>query len=243
MATTSVTAIEGAGILAAFLVGATVFIVGGLVGEKEEKSRRKWILPLLRDHDKEGLPSLAKFQLLLWTGIVSFAVLWVAFVRLFSGADALFPQLPTTLLGIVGVGIIATPVSGHESTMRYVPLMAKFKETRSRTQEVQTLRNRWRSMLLEPRPVAPTPAAAPNPPPNPASNPELKYVPSLTRLQMLLWTLVGVTIYALVLLSFMLGPAVVAATETLSVPDLDQIFLALMGISQVGFIGGKVAGM
>ena len=58
---------------------------------------------------------------------------------------------------------------------------------------------------------------------------------------MLLWTLTGVTIYALILLGTMSGTAVLTATETLSLPDLDEVFVALMGLSQVGFIGGKAA--
>ncbi len=227
MATTSLSAVQWTGILAAALVVGTILVVGWLFGEEKGAKRRMWILPLLRDHDKEGLPSLAKFQLLLWTAIVSFAVLWVVFIRLSSGVDALFPQFPTNLLGIVGIGIITTPVAGHESTARYPRLLATPGLRGDRPQKPEDLKYQWRSMLLELKVV----------------NNQVTYVPSLTRLQMLLWTLVGVTTYALVLYTFMTGAAVVAATETLSVPDLDQVFLALMGISQVGFIGGKVAGV
>lgn len=190
--------------------------------EQRRKGDRGWTLPLLRDHDKGELPSLAKFQLLLWTGIASFAVLWVSFVRLFSGLDALMPLLPTNLLGIVGIGIITTPISGKQSES-YADIRRGLLGTEAQPTEFArielALKNQWSSMLLELK--------------------NGKYVSSLTRLQMFLWTVTGVTIYALVLLGAMSGTAIVTATETVSIPDLDEIFVALMGLSQVGFVAGK----
>lgn len=226
MPTTSLSTIQGAGVLALVIDAGVVFIGGWFATREQRKTGdHGWILPLLRDHDKGGLPSLSKFQLLLWTAIASFAVLWVSFVRLFSGLDALMPQLPTNLLGIVGIGIITTPISVKQSEILYVEGRKKLigapnVETVFEKREKE-LKDQWSSMLLELK--------------------NGKYVSSLTRLQMFLWTITGVTIYALVLLGTMSGTAILTATETLSIPDLDEVFVGLMGLSQVGFVAGKAA--
>jgi hypothetical protein len=63
--------------------------------------------------------------------------------------------------------------------------------------------------------------------------------PTLTRFQMFIWTWIGVIIYLALFLAMITGPGALQAVQNLSLPDIDPTLVALMGLSQAGYIGGK----
>lgn len=70
-----------------------------------------------------------------------------------------------------------------------------------------------------------------------ASMLEEKGQPSLLRFQMFLWTLAAVVIYTA---QFFVSIMAVATIAEFRMPDIDPTFLYLMGISQVGYLSGKL---
>jgi len=63
---------------------------------------------------------------------------------------------------------------------------------------------------------------------------------ALNRFQMFLWTIISVVLY----LSVVVGAVTEVGVDvaTLSLPDIDPTLLYLMGLSQTGYLGGRVVG-
>jgi hypothetical protein len=157
--------------------------------------------------DGSGFPSLARFQFLLWTFIIMFAVLSVYFIRLFMGTPQLPNELPTNLLILTGISVAVPFVSNPISTAKYggtKPASGTLKEGD---------RRRLATMLME------------------------NEKPTVSRFQMFAWTIISIIIYLGFFFSkttFLLGDV-----NTLSVPDIPQIFVVLMGLSQTAYVGNK----
>ncbi len=61
---------------------------------------------------------------------------------------------------------------------------------------------------------------------------------TLNRFQMFLWTIIGVVLY----LSVVVGTVMSADAFVVSLPDIDPTLLYLMGLSQTGYLGGRMVG-
>ncbi len=64
-------------------------------------------------------------------------------------------------------------------------------------------------------------------------------MPSITRYQMFAWTLISVFIYISIFYSTLFDPKL-NDTTNLTLPDIDTTLVFLMGLSQAGYIGGKL---
>ncbi len=62
----------------------------------------------------------------------------------------------------------------------------------------------------------------------------------LTRFQMFSWTWIAIIVYLIVLFSDVQNAVNVTNFEELVLPDIDPVFLVLMGISQGAYLGGKL---
>lgn len=67
--------------------------------------------------------------------------------------------------------------------------------------------------------------------------------PDLTRAQFLIWTAVSILIYVAILVGQMVGPyfglSPIVSLTMLKIPDIDPSLVTLMGLSHVGYVGGK----
>lgn len=61
---------------------------------------------------------------------------------------------------------------------------------------------------------------------------------ALNRFQMFLWTIIGAVLY----LSIIVGTVMSVDAVVLSLPDIDPTLLFLMGLSQTGYLGGRLVG-
>lgn len=62
--------------------------------------------------------------------------------------------------------------------------------------------------------------------------------PTLTRYQMFAWTVVSILIYLITLATMLVDPNL--TTEELILPNIDPALVVLMGLSQGGYLGGKI---
>ena len=95
----------------AIVSGLFIFIVHILKGPNMK------ISDIIRDGS--GFPSLARFQFLLWTFILMFAVLSLYFARLFIGILALPDEIPANLLILTGISVAVPFVSNPISSIKY----------------------------------------------------------------------------------------------------------------------------
>ncbi|MGC2571672.1 MAG: Ig-like domain-containing protein, partial [Candidatus Nitrosopolaris sp.] len=198
---------------------------------------------IIRDGDY--YPSLARFQFMIWTVVISFVFLSIYILRISGGVTTLFPdQLPTTTLQLMGISA-AVPVVG--TVMSGYKYDASLSKSPIRKGDVP----KFSTMLLE------------------------HSKPALFRYQMFLWTFIGIAIYLLIFFSTFsstihrvsvaaqcstptlktnatlynqLGCASLkssnsSASSTLSelkIPDIDPSLVILVGVSQGGYLGGKL---
>ncbi|HEY7080821.1 MAG TPA: hypothetical protein VH500_14045, partial [Nitrososphaeraceae archaeon] len=185
---------------------------------------------IIRDGDY--YPSLARFQFLLWTFVISFVFLSIYLIRIFGGEVGVAHQLPDTILQLLGISV-ATPILGNAlSSFKYDSTVS-----RKRRDDVPP----FTTMLLE------------------------NDKPVLFRYQMFLWTFVGIGIYLFIFFSTISItisdiqkaaeikcdqlPANEAAQKgctslkqlnQLNMPPIDPSLVILMGLSQGGYLGGKL---
>jgi hypothetical protein len=62
---------------------------------------------------------------------------------------------------------------------------------------------------------------------------------TLNRFQMFLWTWIGIIIYLMIVFGTVSEAIVTSNITQLSLPNVDSILVALMGLSQVGYLGGR----
>lgn len=111
---------EERGVLAFIIAGIIVFSIFGvyllLTGSNLVK-------------DEQGYPSLAKFQLLLWTVIIMFAFLGIYLTRIFEGILVPPPAISANLLALMGITIFIVPMLNKKaSDVKYGTLKANIKE-------------------------------------------------------------------------------------------------------------------
>jgi len=184
-----------------FIVNLVVLII--LIHLIRRISTKSSFGELLRDDD--WYPSLARFQFLVWTLIVSFTYLGIAILRLLAGVASYPESIPVNILLLMGISVAVPVASGSISSIKY--MTEKPKERPAKLAPYAT-------MLME--------------------NNKL----TLTRLQMLLWTCIGVLVYLGVL--FITTMAATKNVVGLTLPDIDITLVVLMGLSQGAYLGGKL---
>jgi hypothetical protein len=180
---------------------------------------------------EDWFPSLAIFQFLIWTFVITFAFLGVYLVRIFGGVLDPPPSIPGNILALMGISVAVPIISGGISRIKYVA-PATVKE-----------------------PTAPLPGLS--------TMLEENKKPSLTRFQMFGWTWIGILIYFAILFSTVSTTVMdtksaeicerLQPSETefsrlhcnkllnaLTLPDIDPTLVILMGLSQGGYLGGKI---
>jgi hypothetical protein len=157
--------------------------------------------------DGSGFPSLARFQFLLWTFIILFAVLGVFLTRLFMGISEIPNEIPENLLILTGISIAVPFVSNPLSGIKY----GERKPPTGTLRDID--RRRLATMLME------------------------NEKPTVSRFQMFAWTIISIIVY----LGFFFSQTIFLLTDVneLVVPDIPQIFVYLMGLSQAGYVGVK----
>ena len=202
--------------------------------------------------DANGFPSLSKFQFLLWTLIILFSFLTVGFIRIFGGflGSGWEVKIPENLIYLLGISIAIVPTSAYITKNKYgetnpssndkITVEYLLEDIQWLEKEIVAVR---RSMghrygrSTKPRPKKPKPER------------DRKSfwtilleggIPSLTKFQMFSWTWIAVGIYGLTFLRLLSGFASgeIPVNELL-LPDVSSTLVALMGVSQAAYVGGK----
>ncbi|KQC02974.1 MAG: hypothetical protein APR53_01865 [Methanoculleus sp. SDB] len=161
------------------------------------------------------VPSLSLFQFLLWTIVISFSYIWISAIRIFEGDLTFSTEIPLNLYLLLGISVAVPLVSIGYTKSEYKP------DTPSQPPEKLPP---FGMMLKNKGKIA------------------------LNRFQMFLWTFVGIVLYLSVVVGTVTGMAAAgdgaAAADTagLSLPDIDPTLVYLMGLSQTGYLGGRVLG-
>ncbi|HEU4448148.1 MAG TPA: Ig-like domain-containing protein [Nitrososphaeraceae archaeon] len=185
-----------------------------------EKLYRGSISDIIRDGNYYA--SLPRFQFLLWTFAISFTFVSVYLIRI-SGGEFGFPtQIPNEVLALMGISVIVPAISTPLSGYKYDVTLAQKPPCEEEITPVS-------DMLME------------------------SGKPALFRYQMFLWTLIGIAIYLLLFFS----DAITTITNTeefkncksncgsdplegFSLPNVDPSLVILTGLSQGGYLSGKL---
>lgn len=166
--------------------------------------------------DSEGYGSLTNFQFLVWTFVFLFSIVWVYAVRIQGGVLTPTIGIPSNAWALMGVNTASAVVS-----------KAITAGQQDKSQNLKAQNTRAHSLWT-------------------MFNEDDDGQPTLSRVQMFIWTLVSVAIYVWVLLALLIGPFVLnssayAATcySSLSIPDVDPTLVTLMGLSHAAFLGRK----
>jgi hypothetical protein len=191
-------------------------VVSHFIGTRKSSSPKDKYVAKFWDivRDDDWYPSLARFQFLVWTFIVAFALIGVYFIRIFNGViepPIIAPGnqfiIPDNLIILMGISVTVPIASSQISKLKYK-------------------------------------INAPRDPPSNDSMPGFETMleennkPTLTRYQMFAWTWIGAIIYLMILFSYTTG--MLGNIRQLGVPDISPVFVFLMGISNVGYLGGKI---
>jgi hypothetical protein len=215
-------------IIASFLIAAITFIAASIIRKLRLKDASEGPLntsrfsDIIRGHDFD--PSLSILQFLLWTFVLMFAVTSVYFIRILGGvSDPPQAPLPVYLLGIAGISV-ATPIASLLiSSYRYPSTVQFYKEdeatgtdTTARTNsETPIKRPSFGEMFRE------------------------FGKPTLSRYQMFAWTWISIIVYLSAFVAHVIAKS--SDVVNLAVPDIDPFLVALMGLSQIAFLGLKTA--
>lgn len=160
----------------------------------------------------EGWPSLARTQFLLWTILIIFCFTTISLIKIFRGVLDVPADIPENLLALMGISVGATSTSAYLSGSKYA-----HKELTEKEKSELKKKQIWASLILE------------------------NDRPSLTRFQMLSWTVIGIIIY-IGLFKGTLANLNVNDTEmlqNLTLPEIDISLVVLMGLSQGSYVAGK----
>jgi hypothetical protein len=154
-------------------------------------------------------PSLSVFQFFLWTIILMFALFSVYLIRIFGGITEPIPESPIYLLALTGISIVTPFGSSLISSLAYPKADTGMADTTGGSQN----RPPWGEMLRE------------------------FGKPSLSRFQMFGWTWISIAIY----ISSYWAEISRGYSDVvhLRIPDVYPVLVALMGLSQVVFLGAK----
>jgi hypothetical protein len=169
------------------------------------------------------VPSLSLFQFLLWTIVISFSYIWITTIRIFAGDLTFTTKIPPNLYLLLGISVAVPLISVGYTKSVYNP---------------------------------DTPAKPPEKLPPFGMMLKNKGKIALNRFQMFLWTIVSIVLY----LSIVVGTVTaVMGSDTggvnatsdgpgadvvpgPSLPDIDPTLVYLMGLSQAGYLGGRLVG-
>ena len=210
------------------VVDIIILVVAHFLLKRRNKAYNVW--DLIRDGD--GYPSLARFQFFVWTLVIIACFTTIVTLRIWAGVAAMPGQLPANLLTLMGISTAVVPASQVISKDRYGQEAKSFdKYTPKKLRELKKEKPTG-GMLLE------------------------NGKPSFTRFQMFSWTLLSVLFYILTFAAalnnfyseYFANLALEEAEQTLEfaknlvLPEIDQTLVYLMGLSQGGFLGGKMVG-
>jgi hypothetical protein len=179
---------------------------------------------IIRDGDY--YPSLPRFQFMLWTVVIAFVFLSVYLLRIYGGETGAPPQIQDSILQLMGISVAAPIIGTVMSSYKYDSSLSKSPIRNTDVPKLST-------MLLE------------------------HSKPVLFRYQMFLWTFVGIAIYLVIF--FSIFSSTISDVETqcpircanlkslksttlkdLLIPPIDPSLVILMGLSQGGYLGGKL---
>jgi hypothetical protein len=195
--------------------GAAVLLAAGVAAGLVVNRRPAGILI-----DGRGSYSLSRLQLALWTLTVASLVVGVTVGRLATrGTSPLEFSMPAELLGLLGLSVgttvVASAVKSHKSSRRPAFVAATPRGTRPQ----------FRSIVLV------------------EEGPDAEKTIDLTKLQSLVLTLILVAAYVALAVHTFAGwgaSAVTTPADITSLPGISPTFLTLLGISHVGYLGGKL---
>lgn len=164
--------------------------------------------PLFAVVGEDGRLSASKFQFFLWTGVVVFAYVTLVAERvMLTGALKAVEGVPQNLL--IAMGFSITTLAGAKGiTVSYVS-SGRILKRPTGTEHNLSIAGLFAKDDLS--------------------------TPDLSKIQMLTWTLIGVTIYTL---DFVRRHKAIAGTGEL--PDIDAVLMVLMGLGQGAYLGGKL---
>jgi hypothetical protein len=207
------------------ILGITIIVVILIKQTKKrndvDRKRKIKFIDLIRDGDY--YPSLPRFQFLIWTFVISFVYLSIYLIRIFSGEfDA--PAVDNNLLILLGISIVSPLLSNIISGYKYKKHFSEDQNDDSDPMDIE--RKSFKTILFE------------------------NGKPALFRYQMFLWTFIGVTIF-LSLFAAGISEYIKQYDEcilnnqcitisALAMPKIDTMLVTLMGLSQSGYLGGKV---
>jgi hypothetical protein len=164
----------------------------------------------------DGQMSTSKFQFFLWTAVIIFAFVWVAGERTAHGHGVIsLPDLPKSALIAMGLSI-ATAATAKGITVSYV----NSGRVNKGDKVIDGTDPRLRALVLK----------------------DDMITPDLTKIQMLVWTIIAAVVY----LSRVFGNIHFYATCAPTAngvncfPDIDAVFMVLMGLGQGAYLGGKL---
>lgn len=208
------------------VVDGLILLAADKILKRENRVYRVW--DLIRDG--EGYPSLARFQFFIWTLIIIACFTTIVTLRMRTGLNLIPGQLPANLLILMGISTAVVPVSQEVSKDRYGQEAKSWRTLSEGALEKLKKDKPLRGMLLE------------------------NGKPSFTRFQMFSWTLLSVFFYILGFAAVVntfhveyfahlaLGETELAieVAKSLALPEIDQTLVFLMGLSQGGYVGGKI---
>ncbi len=197
---------------------------------------------------QDGCFSLSYLQLLIWTYVISFAFLFIYFFRIFWGDYTIHGELPQNLLALLGISGGATVSSrliGEPQRNETQQTDNSKKENPTDTGNSQETQDNKKQVEKK-------------------SNIDREFHTlfyggknqfTLSKFQMFLWTVICVTVYIFFFIAYVnnavyqLDPVDNKLTETqrhelvnnLTIPDVNNVMLVLMGLSQASYLGVKLS--
>jgi hypothetical protein len=170
--------------------------------------------------DGRGCYSLSRLQLALWTLTIASLIVGVTVGRLATrGTSPLEFSMPAEILGLLGLSVgttvVASAVKSHKSARRPAFVVATPRGAKPR----------FRSIVLV------------------EEGPEAEKTIDLTKLQSLVLTVILIGAYVALAMHTFAGwgdHAVNTPADITSLPSISPTFLTLLGISHVGYLGGKL---
>lgn len=167
--------------------------------------------------DENWYPSLAYFQFLLWTVIVMFTYFGLNLARYFSGSVT-FLGMPENLVILMGLSAAVPVINNVVSQVKYAST-TPVSEPPTRVPPAAETRNKnlpgFKTILME--------------------NDKI----TLPRFQMFAWTWISIIVYLVLVYSKVATG--LGNVENLSLPDLNILFVTLMGLSQGAYVTNKLA--
>jgi hypothetical protein len=222
-------------LLASFIIiaGLTLIVIGIIRKFRKSLDDKLKIgfLDLIRDGDH--YPSLPRFQFLIWTFVISFVYLSIYLIRIYLGRLEA-PFIDNNLLILLGISIVSPILGNIISGYKYTRRLSKTDSEKTDIENNEQYS--FITMLFE------------------------NSKPALFRYQMFLWTFVGVFIFLSIFASGLYtftqdyidgketqikpisNPGTTPCTkiDSIKMPTIDPMLVTLMGLSQSGYLGGKI---